>query len=256
MTLKEQIVAAREFIASGGKPSYVLATNAKTDYSAFDNFPHLTCYHLCPVATKCYDVRILNQYPNAKKARLERHFFLFTKPIEYVDQLVAEVNKKRVRPKKIRIYAGGDFTTFQMPAIIRALQLLPDVQFYMISKTIRQWPDHAKELLSYDNFFLCLSEMRQYLFGPEWDSIREHARVNSVYTLMPEEKDFSLACGADIVFNVSKRKKDIMLYKENSIPLCPCDAKDIPTKGACSACKLCTTKGGVRTNLTNEGIMV
>jgi hypothetical protein len=62
---------------------------------------------------------------------------------------------------------------------------------------------------------------------------------------MPSETDFDLALAADIVFNVTKAKKAIATYKLNKLPLCPCDAKDIPSKGACTACGLCATKGGV-----------
>lgn len=248
MSLKIEIETERDFIASGGKPRSVLATNAKTDFSCFDNFPQLTCAHLCPVRKKCYDIRTLGQYPNARKARLQRHFFLLTKPAQYVATLVKEVEAKRKPIEKLRIYAGGDFTPFQLPALIAAMRALPNVQFYMISKTIRQFPAHAVTLLKEPNFFLCLSEMAEYRFGVEWDSIREHSRVNSVYTLMPEETDYAFAKAADIVFNVSKRKADIAKYRLNALPMCPCDEKVIPSRGACSACQLCTTKGGVRTN--------
>jgi hypothetical protein len=249
MNLRERIAQARDYIASGGTPTTVLATNGKTGFSVFDNFPKLTCFGICPVRHKCYDVRTLNQYKNAERARLQRHFFLFTRPDEYVAQLVREVNSKRKRPTKLRIYAGGDFTPFQVPTIVKALRALPDVQFYMISKTIRGFVDHAETLLREPNFFLCLSEMAEYTFGNEWDTLRAHPRVNSVYTLLVEETDFSRARNADIVFNVSKTKANIAKYKLNKLPLCPCDAKEIPSKGACDACQLCTTKGGVLTNM-------
>lgn len=241
--LSKQIRAA---IANGARPKTILASNVKTGFSVFDNVPQITCAHVCPVADKCYDIKILNLRPNVLTARLWRHWFLALDPVGYVRQLSAEIAKKRKRPSKIRVYAGGDFTPAHVQPIERLCRSFPDITFYMISKTIRSWPSFAARLLRTPNFFLNLSEMADYRFGPEWDSLRAHPRVNTVYTLRPEETDFRIAARSDIIFNVTKAKKAIATYKANRLPLCPCDAKDIPSRGACESCGLCATKGGVK----------
>jgi len=119
----------------------------------------------------------------------------------------------------------------------------------MISKMIRGHVECAKELLEKKNFFLNLSEMAMFRFGKEWEALRSHPQVNSVYTLMPDEDDFGAAIASNIVFNVKKTKGKIALYKSKGIPLCPCDAKDIPHKGACVTCNCCSEKGGVSKNV-------
>jgi len=131
--------------------------------------------------------------------------------------------------------------------IIEVCRRLPDVTFYMISKTLRSHPLDAIDLLAESNFFLDVSEAAGWLFNaPIWQVIRRHIRVNTVYTLMPEETDFAHAATSDIVFNVSKAKKNIARYRAAGLALCPCDAKIVPPKGACGTCKLCHTKGGVK----------
>jgi len=248
MTLKSVIDKARAYVAEGGSPNAVLATNTKTSWSIFDNVPQLTCYGGCPVRRSCYDVKLLKLRPNVLEGRAKRHFYLDNCHPAYVDQAIREIRK--VRATKVRIYGGGDYSAAQLPAIESVLSRLPNVTFYMISKTIRAFPQHAIRLLAHRNFFLNMSEMALYQFGPSWDYIRAHPRVNTVYTLMPDETDFRLAGSADIVFNVSKSRKNIARYKLAKLPLCPCDAKDIPSKGACGACNLCSTKGGVKWNPT------
>ena len=116
----------------------------------------------------------------------------------------------------------------------------------MISKTIREYPMHAIALLEFPNFFLNISECKDYLFGEEWEEFRVHPRVNFVYTLLPDDGDYETVKRADIVFNVSRRAKDIAVYKMCGIAMCPCDAHDMPAEGACGKCGLCSTKGGVR----------
>lgn len=238
---------AREKAANGGEPKNLLASNQKTGFSLFDNLPDITCSATCPVAEACYDRRLLNFRPNVMTARADRHYLLLSDPILYVEKAVREIEKKRKRPERVRIYAGGDYHPRHLEAIGTLCKRLPNVTFYMISKTISRFPEHAAQLLLNRNFFLNMSEMAAYRFkGEAWDTLRQHARVNTVYTLLPNETDFSLALQADIVFNVSRKAADIARYQKAGLALCPCDAKLIPSKGACEACGLCSTKGGVR----------
>lgn len=246
--MKELLDRARAWIANGGLPKSILMTNKKTGYSVMDNVPQLVCFGACPVRRKCYDVKILKLRPNVLEARARRHYFMLAKPSAYAAQAVREIRTLRDKKgvTKIRIYTGGDYSPNQLPIIRSIVRAVPDVTFYMISKMIRGFKEHAEALLAFPNFFLNLSEMADFQFGTEWDELRKHPRVNSVYTLMPDETDFALAQSSDIVFNVTKAKKAIETYKLNKLPLCPCDAKDIPSKGACDDCALCATKGGVK----------
>lgn len=244
LAIKDTLDVAREFIASGAAPKFLVATNTKTGHSILDNVPQLTCYGICPVRDVCYDVKLMKMRPSVVKARAERHYHMQFRPLEYAVSVVNEITLLKL--SKVRIYGGGDFTPAHMPILAHILRSLPNVSFYMISKTIRSYPLLAMALLLSDNFFLNLSEAQGFHFGAEWNDIRNHSRVNTVYTLMATETDFSRAGAADIVFNVSKSAANITLYKGASLPLCPCDAHDIPREAACASCNLCSTKGGVR----------
>lgn len=246
MTLKNTLDQARSDILAGKYPKAVLAENAKTGVSILDNVPQLTCYGTCPIRRKCYDVKILKLRPNVARARALRHFMIQFQPALYTEMAIKEIRKRQI--SKVRVYAGGDFTPAHVNILLGMLDALPGVTFYMISKTIRDHPLHAIQLLTRRNFFLDISECADFTFGSEWDDLRNHARVNSVYTLMPEDTDYDAARKADIVFNVSKAAKAITLYKSQNLPLCPCDAKDIESDGACALCNLCSIKGGVKGN--------
>jgi hypothetical protein len=245
---RESWLEAIDWAKEGNVPANILMTNTKTGHSVLDNVPQITCFTQCPVSAKCYDVKLIKLRPSVRKARSRRHAFMIADPDMYTAHAIAEIEMLRLKKglTQVRIYTGGDFNPRQMPILRAMLKALPGVKFYMISKMIRNFPKLAAELLTFDNFFLNLSEMAEFRFGSDWDTIRKHERVNSVYTLMPDETDFSFALESDIVFNVSKAKGKISLYKENGLPLCPCDAKDIPAKGACDDCQLCATKGGVK----------
>lgn len=245
--MKATLDAAKAWIAAGNIPASILMTNKKTGFSVMDNVPQLVCFGSCPVRRKCYDVKILKLRPNVLVSRARRHYFMISNPSEYAAQAVREIRKLRDKKgvTKIRIYTGGDYSPFQLPILRSIIRAVPDVTFYMISKMIRGFKAHAIELLRLPNFFLNLSEMADFQFGAEWAELRDHPRVNSVYTLLPDETDFAGAKASDIVFNVTKAKKAIAKYKLNKLPLCPCDSKDIPSKGACDNCGLCATKGGV-----------
>ena len=246
---REQWRATRDNVRLGARPSTVLMTNAKTQYSILDNVPQITCAAMCPVADKCYDIKLLKLRPNVMKSRMARHSLMLIDPEGYIEQASREIDKiMRKGVNKIRIYTGGDFAPYQMPILTELLNRYPSLTFYMISKAIRNFKRHAETLLTFPNFFLNLSEMADFEFGTEWNDLRDHPRVNSVYTMRPEEDYAGPAQAADIVFNVSKKKADIAQYKAAGLALCPCDAKDIPSKGACAACGLCATKGGVRGN--------
>lgn len=250
-TLRDNWSRIRKAIAEGTRPNKVVLVNAKTGYSIMDNVPQITCAAMCPIAenNKCYDLRILNMRPNVMKARMQRHALMLLDPAAYIEQATREIEKLvKKGVEKIRIYTGGDFSPKQMPILTELLNRFPSTVFYMISKAIRNFKSHAETLLTFPNFFLNLSEMADFEFGAEWNSLRDHPRVNSVYTLRPEEDYAGVAQTADIVFNVSKKKADIAQYKAAGLALCPCDSKDIPAKGACAACGLCATKGGVRGN--------
>lgn len=246
MSMKATLDWACAEIAAGRYPKAVLASNKKTGVSILDNVPQLTCYGICPIRNSCYDVRIINLRPNVLKARALRHFMIESAAGVYLDMAIREIVKSR--QSKVRIYGGGDFTPAHMRILRGLLGNLPQVTFYMISKTIRNYPDLAAQLLRFPNFFLNLSECEGYHFGAEWSAIAQHPRVNRVYTLLEKDMDLARAKASDIVFNVSKSFKNISLYKLNNLPLCPCDAKDIPSEGACGDCGLCSTKGGVREN--------
>lgn len=244
MSMKLTLDSAREAIVAGHFPKNVVADNKKTGCSILDNVPHLTCYGICPIRDKCYDVKILNLRPNVLKARALRHYMIELAPGEYIDRTVKEILSRKAT--KVRVYGGGDFTPLHMPILLAIMTALPSITFYMISKTIREYPLHALTLLSRENFFLNLSECADYHFGEDWTEIAQHQRVNRVYTFLDSDTDFAKARKADIVFNVSKSKKNISIYKSENLALCPCDAKDIPSQGACEDCGLCATKGGVR----------
>jgi len=247
-TPRQMIDEARAFIEAGGVPNTIIASNKKTRYSIFDNLPFLVCYAGCPLNTKCYDVKILKLRPNVFMGRAKRHFFMMLRPNEYVRHLIAELDMIRIKKNlgKVRLYGGGDYTPGQLPLIKKVLATFPEVTFYMISKQIRMHREGARELLQFPNFFLNLSEANGIRFDLNWHEIKRHPRVNTVYTLMPDETDFTQAQEADIVFNVSKAKKNISKYLDNKLVLCPCDAKTIPSKDACNDCAGCATKGGVR----------
>lgn len=244
MDIAELTREARAFIGGGGEPKTVHATNAKTGLSICDNVPHVTCAATCPVASKCYDIALLGRYPNALKARFQRHFLMLMRPDRYVEKAIGEIRKKRKKPDKIRVYGGGDFHPAHVSILRAMLRENRDVTYYAISKTIRNWPNLARELLSEPNFFLNLSEMHGFQFGDDWRTLRKHDRVNSVWTLMAGEAN--PPSYVDIVFNVDKGRGAIEAYRAAGVPLCPCDAKDIPVKKACENCGLCATKGGVR----------
>lgn len=244
--MKETLDWARTEILAGRFPKAVLAENKKTGVTILDNVPQLTCYGACPIRHKCYDVKILKLRPNVLKARALRHFMIEKEPMLYADQAWNEIYKSGAT--KVRVYGGGDYHPSHFSILAFLLRAMPDITFYMISKTIRNHPMDALLLLEYPNFFLNLSECKDYYFGEEWSEIAAHPRVNRVYTLLEEDKDYARAANSDIIFNVSKSAKNIAEYKLNRLPLCPCDAKDIPSKGACGDCGLCSTKGGVRLN--------
>ncbi len=241
--MKTVLDNARAEIARGLFPKNVLAENKKTGHSVCDNVPQLTCYGACPIRRKCYDVKILKLRPNVLRVRALRHFYMETFPIFYAEQAIAEI--VRLGITKVRVYGGGDYAPHHLEIIQRILTALPNVTLYMISKTIRAYPLDALILLSHENFFLNISECKDYHFGEEWVEVRAHPRVNSVYTLLEDDTDLASAKASDIVFNVSKKAASISLYKEKGLPLCPCDAHDIPADGACAQCNLCSTKGGV-----------
>lgn len=250
MTLKNTLDNARADILAGRYPKAVLADNTKTGVSILDNVPQLTCYGACPIRRKCYDVKILKLRPNVARARALRHFMIEHVPSQYIEAAKREITKRKI--DKVRIYGGGDFTPAHVRIVEALCNELPHVTFYMISKTIRDHVLLAIRLLTLPNFFLNISECQDFTFGPEWDDLRSHPRVNSVYTLLPDDTDYDTARARDIVFNVSKAEKAITLYKEKGLPLCPCDAHDIPSAGACGKCNLCATKGGVKGNINSE----
>ena len=247
-TPRQMIDEARTFIQEGGVPNTIVATNKKTRYSIFDNLPFLVCYAGCPLNTKCYDVKILKLRPNVFAGRAKRHFFMMLRPDAYVEHLIAELTMIKMKKSlgKVRLYGGGDYTPSQLPMIIKVLKAFPKTTFYMISKEIRRYREDALQLLQFPNFFLNLSEANGIRFDLNWHEIKKHPQVNTVYTLMPDETDFAQALEADIVFNVSKAKKNIAKYLGENLVLCPCDAKTIPSKDACNDCAGCAKKGGVR----------
>ena len=247
MSMKMILDTAKASIIAGNYPKVVLAGNKKTGVSIMDNVPQLTCYGACPIRDKCYDVRILKLRPNVLKSRALRHYLIALAPEVYIRKAIGEIMAGGY--SQVRIYAGGDFTPSHVPILSAIMAALPGVRFYMISKTIRTHILHALTLLTFPNFFLNISECADFYFDSVWDDLRDHARVNTVYTLLVEDKDYDRARKADIVFNVSKAKPAIKLYKAQTLPLCPCDAKDIPSEGACGSCRLCSVKGGVRFNL-------
>ena len=244
MTMKLTFDMARKEVSSGIYPKEVIASNKKTGWSILDNVPQLTCYGACPIRHKCYDVKLLKIRPTVLRARARRHFMMEMAPDKYVEQVVKEIVARNAT--KVRIYGGGDFAPHHYDILVKILRTLPKITFYMISKTIREYPMHAIALLEFPNFFLNISECKDYLFGEGWEEFRVHPRVNFVYTLLPDDGDYETVKRADIVFNVSRRAKDIAVYKMCGIAMCPCDAHDMPAEGACGKCGLCSTKGGVR----------
>ncbi len=246
-SLKTILDNARSALLRGDYPKTVLATNAKTGVTILDNVPQLTCYGACPIRDKCYDVKILKLRPNVARCRALRHYLIQHNPSAYTDKAIAEIRKGGY--SQVRVYGGGDFAPAHVNILVNVMRACPDVKFYMISKTIRTSVMSALILLAYENFFLNISECKDFYFGPEWDDIRTHPRVNSVYTLLEDDIDMARARVSDIVFNVSKKAANIKLYKDKGLPLCPCDSHDIPAKGACGDCRLCSVKGGVKLNL-------
>jgi hypothetical protein len=242
--IKGTLDEAREFILSGNRPAFVVSSNTKTGITILDNVPQITCAGGCPIASKCYDVHLLKIRPSVMKNRAQKHYYMQYDAVGYSRQVIKEIVRSDRR--SVRLYGGGDFAPHHFPIITRILRRLPSVKFYMISKTIRSHPNLAKGLLSFPNFHLNMSEAEGFLFtGTVWDRISRMKNVSRVYTLMPGENPNN-AAGFDIVFNVSKAKDSIAQYKKANLALCPCDAKDIEREGACSECKLCSVKGGVR----------
>lgn len=237
---------ARERVEDGERPKRVAAENKKTGLSIFDNVPQITCAATCSLGTNCYDVKLLRVRPSVMKARAHRHAMLLFRPNAYVATVISEI--ARTNYKSIRIFGGGDYHPRMLHMLDEVMAAFPNRTFYMISKTIRSFLSHAEHLLESHNFFLVISESEGTIFDGRWDGLRKHNRVNSAYTLAVHEKDYSRAMKADIVFNVSKSKRNLARYKGAGLPLCPCDAKEIPAQSACARCKLCHTKGGVRGN--------
>ena len=245
-TVAEIWAEARALIASGGGPAYLAATNKKTALSIFDNVPQVTCFTTCPIGAKCYDVHLMKLRPTVMRARAQRHVLMLNEPAAYVRRVIAEIAATNVQ--MVRIFGGGDFAPRMTPMLTSVMAASPHRTFYMISKTIRSFRSHALTLLDSPNFFLVLSEAQGFTFDEEWAGLKSHSRVNTSYTLMPNESDWGRAMLTDIVFNVSKRRANIDDYLEAGLPLCPCDAKQMPAVGACGACRLCATKGGVAHN--------
>ena len=75
---------------------------------------------------------------------------------------------------KVRLYGGGDYTSSQLPMIIKVLKAFPKTTFYMISKEIRRYREDALQLLQFPNFFLNLSEANGVRFDLNWHEIKKH----------------------------------------------------------------------------------
>tara|TARA_Y100000034_G_scaffold108603_1_gene139101 strand:- start:8 stop:892 length:885 start_codon:yes stop_codon:yes gene_type:complete len=97
----------RNSLRDNKEPKSVVASNGKTGLSILDNLPVITCAATCPIASKCYDIKLTSLRPIVGKARAERHALILKNPDRYVQKTLQELNKTDA--KNIRIYSGGDF---------------------------------------------------------------------------------------------------------------------------------------------------
>jgi len=97
----------RNSLRNNQEPKNVVASNGKTGLSILDNLPIITCAATCPIASKCYDIKLTTLRPVVGKARAERHALILKNPERYVEKTLQELNKAKA--KNVRVYSGGDF---------------------------------------------------------------------------------------------------------------------------------------------------